>query len=72
VGNDPVNKVDPLGLQSMGFDPAFGVPTDLMQPIYRFFDNLFGSKPKQEKVCIGPEFSDGLVKKTNQKYDFDL
>jgi hypothetical protein len=51
----------------MGFDPAFGVPTDLMQPIYRFFDNLFGSKPKQEKVCIGPEFSDGFVKKTNQK-----
>jgi len=43
VLGDPVNWVDLNGLQ--GFDPAFGVPSELMQPVYRWFDNIFGAKP---------------------------
>ena len=45
VGNDPVNRVDPSGLESMGFDPVFGAPTDIMQPLYDWWDSVFGPKP---------------------------
>ncbi len=27
------------------FDPLFGAPSDMMQPVYKFFDSLFGEKP---------------------------
>ena len=38
-----MNLVDPWGL--MSFDPFTGVPTDLMKPIYQWFNNTFGEKP---------------------------
>ncbi len=43
VLGDPVNYIDHYGLQ--GFDPATGIPTNIMQPIYNWFNNTFGPKP---------------------------
>jgi hypothetical protein len=43
VLGDPVDYIDHYGLQ--GFDPATGIPTNIMQPIYNWFNNTFGPKP---------------------------
>jgi len=61
VGDDPVDWVDPWGLEN--FDPLTGIPISLMQPIYKWFDRVFGEKPptKFDKFVDGTkQFAKGF------------
>ena len=52
-----MNLVDPWGLGS--FDPVTGIPTNIMQPIYDWFNNMFGDQPKSSRSAFN-KISDGL------------
>ena len=60
VLGDPVNWIDHVGLNS--FDPLTGIPKDIIQLVYDWFNNTFGEKPKQKNPSTFDKITDGLCR----------